>query len=177
MLSPASNLRFQSNPPEKPPIFPFAAARDGRDEDRDRVRPARATHGADGLRPADGPRDVAVALRPPGASFRSARQTACWNSVLPAQSIGGKFFGARPARTVFSAAVVIRCQRRILNGTRPPSLRFGATSGSRLGKFNWRGLLRIARGELAGARGRRQFPKTIFHVSDGGYRPAECRTG
>ncbi len=72
----ASNLRFQSNPPEKPPSFLLRGqhAMAG-NQNRNRIRAARAADGADGPGLANCPRDFAVAFRFAQGDFPQSRQT------------------------------------------------------------------------------------------------------
>ena len=134
-----------------------------RNQNRNRIRAARAAHGADGLWLANRPRDFAVAFRFAGGNFpqrvpdaflkfRSRPDPAAevfW--FAPGQNIFQRGFGCRDASCRFVAGT--RCRRSRLDAARPPhrrEIQFRQT------------FFRIARDELAVARGDGQFEQVEF---------------
>ena len=86
-----------------------------RNQNRNRIRAARAAHGADGLGPANRPRDFAVAFRFAEGNFPQRVPDAFLKfRSRPIQR--RQIFRFAPARIFFSAVSVVRCQARIWVG-------------------------------------------------------------
>ena len=97
----ASNLRFQSNPPEKPPIFPARPARDGTEPkpESDSRRTRRRRRGRPWVcqSPARFRRSFSFCRR----KFSAARSRRFSEIPFPAKSSGGRVFGGASGENFF----------------------------------------------------------------------------
>ena len=152
-----------------------------RHQNRNRIRAARAAHGADGLGPANRRRDFAVAFRFAGGNFPQ-RVPDAFLEFRSRQIQRRKFFRLACRREFFSAPrqwrdasgefwqgrrAAASCGRQCRRATDPA---FGKSSSGQA-------FFRIVREKNSVARGNGQFDERSFHVSDVSGKAAACRAG